>query len=136
MPTNLPTHAFTLMCEDIRQEDQGKMSILGLYTEKIFFKETPMRMRSLGFLTRFSGGNGVFHISIKLKGPTIDLIPILKVDEAAHFPQSVDSEVSTLGMLVGSVEFKEQGWHAYEVYFEGIVEPVAHFRFHVAVRSQ
>lgn len=136
MPTQIPAHVFTVMCEDIRQEEHGKASILGMYSENIFFKEMPMTMRSLAFFSRFLGGNGVFRVSIKLKGPTTDLIPGLEIPNEARFPQSKDSELSTLGLVIGNIEFKEQGLHQYEIYFGNTADPIIRLCFKVSVRPE
>ena len=74
MPGHAPKPLFTVMCEDTREEAFGKLSLLGIYSESIYFKERPMLLRLLSFYTRFSGGDGTFALSVRLEGPKGELI--------------------------------------------------------------
>jgi len=43
------SHKYTLVCEDVRQEINGKFIILGLYTPDIVFPQIPTTLPSLTF---------------------------------------------------------------------------------------
>ena len=86
----LPTLIFTLMCEDIRQEAFGKISLLGVYSEHIYFKEHPMRMRSLAFFNRFSEGEGTFNVKAKIRTASGEVLQDLDLREVA-FPPTGES---------------------------------------------
>lgn len=136
MPGQIPTHVFTLICEDVRQEEFGKVSLLGIYSESIYFrfKDKPMRMRSLAFYSRFSGGHGTFMVRVKLKGSSGELGGVEIKD--SRFPRSKDSEFTNLVMEIRDIEFREEGQHLYEIYFDDIPDPIAKFPFKVYVRPE
>lgn len=135
MPGQIPRHVFTVMCEDIRQEERGKVSLLGTYSENILFKERPMRIRSLAFFDRFHGGEGTFLVTAKLKSSSAELIKGIELKDVA-FPASNDSTFTNLGMVIGNIEFKEEGLHQYEVYFDNVPDPIIKFSFGVYVRPE
>lgn len=57
------THRYTLVCEDIRQENTGKWIVIGLYTHNIACPQLPFRLPSLSFLFLLRWRRG-------LRGPT------------------------------------------------------------------
>ena len=135
MPGDFPIHLFTLVCEDIRQETLGKVSLLGVYNENIFFQKSPMRIRSLAFFTRFRGGKGTFSLLPRLRGPSGDL---KKPDEpkSTTFPASSESEHTLLGLVLGGIEFAEQGAYFYEIFFDDSPEPFVQVPLKVAIRPE
>lgn len=134
MPGQLPIHVFTLACEDVREETRGKLALLGTYSENIYFKDHQMRMRSIVFYSRFSGGNGNFLVTAKLEGPYGELWGTQIKD--SHFPKSKDSNVTNFVIGVGNINFKGEGRHHYEVYFDDIPDPIVSFSFSVYVRPE
>ena len=132
MPGQIPTHVFTVMCEDIRTEEGRKISLMGTYSENIFFKNRPMRMRSLAFYNRFSGGKGTFLLTVKLKSLSAELRGFEIKD--VTFPISKDSEFTHIGPVTGDVEFAEEGVHYFEVYFDDIPQPIIRQPFGVYIR--
>jgi hypothetical protein len=48
-------HRYTLICEDIRQENNGKWIVIGLYTHNIATPQLPFSMPGLAFLFCFEG---------------------------------------------------------------------------------
>ncbi len=46
-------HKYTLVCDEIRREDNGKLIILGLYTPGIVLSGFPLQLSRLTFLTYF-----------------------------------------------------------------------------------
>lgn len=44
------THRYTLICDDVRQENNGKLIIIGLYTPNVMAFQIPMSLPSLSFL--------------------------------------------------------------------------------------
>lgn len=133
MPGQIPTHVFTIMCEDIRGEERGKISLLGVYSENIYFKEHPMRMRSLAFYNRFAGGRGTFSVTAKLRSLSAELLKPLEIKEIA-FPKSKDSEFTHLGIGFSPAEFKEEGLHEYQLYFDDIPDPIVRIPFGVYLK--
>ena len=135
MPGQIPAYVFTLICEDIRTEEGSKLSLLGTYSENIFFKDHPMRMRSLAFYNRFSGGKGTFLLTVKLKSFSGELAKGVEIKDAS-FPKSKDSELTNIVTVIGNVEFKEEGLHQYEMYFDDIPDPVVRVPFGVYMKRE
>jgi hypothetical protein len=67
------THNYTLLCDDVRREDNGKFIILGLYTPDIVVPAVPFAVPSLCLFTVFDADESGQHgFSFKLKlGETI-----------------------------------------------------------------
>lgn len=135
MPENSPEHLFTIMCEDVRPEALGKMSVLGLYLDNIYFKDRILQMRSLGFLTRLRGVKGKFLVTFKISGPSTTVVKDAKIKEA-RFPSSKESEISSLVVQFANIQFQEEGLHHYEVFLDDISSPIARFSFRVSVRPE
>jgi hypothetical protein len=128
----LPTPIFTLMCEDIRQEAFGKISLLGVYSDHIYFKERSMRMRSLAFFNRFSEGEGTFNVKVKIRTASGEVLQGLDLNEVS-FPPTGESAFTTLATVMGNLTFKNEGVYFYELYFDRDSEPHVQFKFSVAV---
>jgi hypothetical protein len=45
------THKYTLICDDVRREDNGKLMIIGMYTGTIGLPQIPYVLPSLTFFT-------------------------------------------------------------------------------------
>jgi hypothetical protein len=149
MPRRLPIPLFTFMCEDIRQEAFGKISLLGLYADSIYFKDRSMTMRSLAFFNRFSEGEGVFRVKGKLKAPSNQVVAEFDLKEVRFEKTEMNvptqdfngvdnfayrlTRLTHLATVAGNVSFKEEGVHSYELYFDEQIEPHVQFTFLVAV---
>jgi hypothetical protein len=46
-------HKFTLVCDDVRREDNGKLLVIGMYTPGITLPKLPFRMPKIVFLSYF-----------------------------------------------------------------------------------
>jgi hypothetical protein len=61
------THKYTLVCDDIRQENTGKFILVGLYTGQIGIPHVPLTLPSLSFFQVFEcdrPGNFSFRIRL------------------------------------------------------------------------
>lgn len=68
MIKKLPTHECTLFVDDIREEVNGKLSLIGLYGLDLVLKQdAPIALSKLCIVTRVFGGDGeaVFKFSMK-----------------------------------------------------------------------
>ena len=50
MPLN---HKYTLVCDDVRREDNGKLIVVGMYTPGITLPKFPFRLSKLTFVSYF-----------------------------------------------------------------------------------
>lgn len=61
-------HLYTLICDDVRVEVNGKLIIIGLYTPNILIPQLPFVLPSLSFLQFYTyDGRGQFHFRARLQ---------------------------------------------------------------------
>ena len=61
-------HQYTLVCDDVRREDNGKLMVIGLYTPGIVLIQFPVTLPKLTFLTCFDPTEtGSWELDFRLK---------------------------------------------------------------------
>ncbi|MDA8083534.1 MAG: hypothetical protein M0024_07750 [Nitrospiraceae bacterium] len=69
MPERLhPTVHFTIVCDDIRQEMGGKISLMGIF-ENIYASHFPAFHPRLAVITEWTEGQGEFEVMMRLSSP-------------------------------------------------------------------
>jgi hypothetical protein len=63
-----PSLAYTIICDDVRQEAGGKISLMGLF-ENIYATNFPVLHPRLALLSEWSDGKGDFIVTTKLLSP-------------------------------------------------------------------
>ncbi len=63
-----PSVSFTIICDDVRQEVGGKVSLMGLF-ENIYATRFPATHPRLAVITEWSEGAGEFDIRTRLLSP-------------------------------------------------------------------
>jgi hypothetical protein len=63
-----PSLSFTIICDDVRQETGGKLSLMGLF-ENVYATKFPAIHPRLAVLTEWSGGQGEFIIRMRILAP-------------------------------------------------------------------
>ncbi len=63
-----PSPVLTIICDDVRQETGGKLSLMGLF-ENIYATKFPAIHARLAVLTEWSGGQGEFTIRMRILAP-------------------------------------------------------------------
>ncbi len=63
-----PSLNFTLICDDVRQEIGGKISLMGLF-ENIYATKFPAIHPRLAIMTEWSEGKGEFEVKTRLLSP-------------------------------------------------------------------
>ena len=63
-----PSLNFTIICDDIRQEMGGKLSLMGLF-ENIYATKFPAIHPRLAIMTEWSEGKGEFEVKTRLLSP-------------------------------------------------------------------
>src|SRR5579862_1083755 len=60
-------HKYTLVCDEIRREDNGKFIVIGLYTPGITFRQFPAHLPKLVFFSCFEPTTiGVWDLDFRL----------------------------------------------------------------------
>ena len=58
MTSGISRPSFVLMCDDVRQEKNGKLIIIGMYIENIGALKVPIQLPTLSFVCRWEGASG------------------------------------------------------------------------------
>ena len=61
------THKYTLVCDEVRQENNGKLIVIGLYTDKMAVPQIPFQLPALSFLYTFDADPGDSQFRAKLE---------------------------------------------------------------------
>lgn len=62
------THKYTLVCDEVRQENNGKLIVIGLYTDKMVAPQIPFPLPALSFLYTFDADEpGDFQFRARLE---------------------------------------------------------------------
>lgn len=63
-----PSLNFTILCDDVRQEIGGKLSLMGLF-ENIYATKFPAMHPRLAVITEWTEGKGEFSVAMKILSP-------------------------------------------------------------------
>jgi hypothetical protein len=63
-----PSLAYTIICDDVRQEAGGKISLMGLF-ENIYATVFPVLHPRLALMSEWSDGKGDFSVSTRILSP-------------------------------------------------------------------
>lgn len=96
-----------LICEDVRLEPGGKMSLLGLYADSMFFSEAAWNgknqaaIASLAFVVRLFGAEGDVNVKISFVKPDDStLLPPAEFEQCNVKKENATSFVAKSGPLV------------------------------------
>ena len=107
-----PNLQFSVLCDDVRREDNGKLMLLGLF-ETINAKEFPAKHRTLFVVNRWCKGEGAFTQKIRIVDPKDGSI-IFQTDEQPFELLNIDSH-HTLISRFDNLLFKTPGKYWLEV---------------------
>ncbi|MBS1766658.1 MAG: hypothetical protein JST05_04545 [Acidobacteria bacterium] len=105
-----PKHEFTLLCDDIRQEQGGKTSLMGLYDHHIVVPQIPFSLPKVCFYTRFSRMDGAFKFSFSIAAPDGNRKDVIK-DSEVGIPEG--AKEGTFNVIAAPFEVSAEG--VYEV---------------------
>ncbi|MGD0799666.1 MAG: hypothetical protein ABR910_18285 [Acidobacteriaceae bacterium] len=114
-------HKYTLVCEDIRQENTGKWLIIGLYTHNITTAQLPFFMPSLAFffcLTADAVGQHRFKVELRHLDTGTLIAPELAGALGIQKPGPV-----ILPIKLPPLQFRAHGSYSISAEFEGHTEP-------------
>ena len=105
-----PKHEFTLLCDDIRQETGGKVSLMGLYDHHIVVPQVPFSLPKVCFYTRFSRMDGAFKFSFSIASPDGSRKDVIK-DSEVGIPEG--AKEGTFNVIASPFDISAEG--VYEV---------------------
>ena len=121
----LPDLQCALICEDVRQEANGNLILIGVIN-LIRVPQLPITAGRLCFFNRWTAGLGQFVESVRLIGP--DQTTLLRKNEV-KFALDAPASNTTNVTVFGQVQFDSAGTY----YVEILVDDVMKLRFPLSV---
>ncbi len=110
-----PTVSFSIICDDVRQEVGGKVSLMGLF-ENIYAAKFPAIHPRLAVITEWSDGAGEFAIKTCLLSP--DRKTVLRETTSKITLNGVNFKHRDVAVHL-NVEFKAPGTYWIEHFLDG-----------------
>ena len=113
----LPENLDTILCDDIRREVNNKITLIGIYGNKIIVPDLPFLLGHLGILQLWRGGNGKFNVHCAVLDP--DGTELARTPE---LPLTLSQEHGTTGRVIisfGGVKIEKAGTHKIVTTFNG-----------------
>ncbi|HET6516451.1 MAG TPA: hypothetical protein VFG09_14960 [Thermodesulfovibrionales bacterium] len=112
-----PALNFTLVCDDIRQEVGGKISLMGLF-ENIYATQFPAVQLRLAIMNEWSDGTGEFDALLRILSPDRKAVlretqTRLRLTDARYRHRDISIHLN--------IEFKEPGTYWIENYVDGVL---------------
>lgn len=112
-----PVLNFTIVCDDIRQEMGGKISLMGLF-ENIYAAQFPAIHPRLAILNEWTEGKGEFGVRLQILAPDRKTVlretaSRMKLNEAHHRHREISIHLN--------IEFKAPGTYWIESSLDGEV---------------
>lgn len=122
-------HHYTLMCDEVRQENNGKLILLGLYTPNITIASLPAVLPSLTFLTFLKSDHvGVFAQKVNLQGLESGKIiaSATMMIEVRQIPGQNPPWPVLSAVNLRNIMFSEAGTYTFTLTLEGESDPIVH----------
>lgn len=116
MNTILPDLQSAILCDDVRQERNGKFMLIGLF-DAIMVQSLPARYPRLFMVTRWCSGEGEFHQRSRLLKPDGTSVLVEGQNIPVKLPTSEATATNVEIFL--NVEFQTEGTHWVEVLLDG-----------------
>ena len=122
------THKFTLICDEIRREDNGKFLVIGLYTGGILVPQIPFPLPSLTFFTYLEsdmpGDHALkFKLSALESGKTV-------IEGRGHIEMKQPGLI-TVPIRLPNVQLQDVGVYTFSVQLGDAHEPAFVIQFSV-----
>lgn len=130
MSSSKPTCKYTILCDDVRREDNGKLIFLGVYLPDVIVTQIPLVIPQLVFFQLLEwpmAGHFTLHSSLDCLsdegvGLVVTGVSVVQVERpmvAAH------------GIRFGNVNIQRSGDYVYRLFFENKQDVVAEYKFKV-----
>jgi len=112
-----PSLNFTLLCDDVRQEMGGKISLMGIF-ENVYANSFPAVHPRLATVNEWADGLGEFETTLRILSP--DRKTVLR--ETVTKLKLVNAQFKHRDISIHlNLEFKEPGTYWIENYLDGIL---------------
>ena len=112
--TMKPSLSYTIICDDVRQEEGGKISLMGLF-ENIYALNFPVLQPRLALMSEWNDGRGEFEMMTRLLSPdrktTLrETVSRLTMNDAYHRHRDITVHIN--------IEFPSPGTYWIEHYLD------------------
>lgn len=115
------THKYTVICDDIRQEINGKMMLIGVYTPNISIPQVPFVLPSLAFFQCFESDRPA-NLTIRMRLEQMEVgRPLLEAMGMISVPRP---GIGYAPLKLGNVQIPAFGTYTFTVTVEGEREPI------------
>ncbi len=125
----VPTLQASVVCEDVRQENNGMQSLVGVLN-LIPATKVPVGLLKLAVWTRWVGGIGKFKQKARILAPDKTVLGEAEVEFEL---QDTIGQATNVNFFAG-VQFKDFGTYLVEIYVED--KEIIHYPFHVVQVQQ
>lgn len=115
------THKYTIICDDVRREDNGKLIILGVYMGAIVVPQLPFVLPTLTIFSMLEGDRPESW-SWKLSLQNLEKGKLIA--EARGFANVLKQGLVVMPMKFGAIRFEDPGVYSAALEIEGHKEPV------------
>jgi hypothetical protein len=126
----VPTLQASVICEDVRQENNGMQTLVGVLNV-IPAANIPVGLLKLAIWTRWIGGVGAFKQSVRILAP--DGTTALGEAAVEFEMKDVIGQATNVNFFAG-MQFKEFGTYTVEISLDG--KEMIHYPFHVLQAQQ
>lgn len=118
-------HRYTLICDDFRREDNGKLILIGVYVDTIVLPQLPFALPSISFFS-FLESDRPGHWALDFK--------LTHLESGKNLVEGHGgAEVRKPGIVIaplkfGPIQFQAVGAYSFSVQIQGEAEPIiTHF---------
>ena len=112
----IPDLQSSILCDDVRQERNGKFILIGLF-DAIAAPNFPMRYPRLFMVTRWCSGDGVFKQKTRILKPDMATVLIEGKEIPVHLPNAECTATNVEVFM--NVTFEGQGTYWIEIVLDG-----------------
>lgn len=112
----LPDLQSSLLCDDVRQERNGKFLLIGLF-DSIAAQQTPIQYPRLFMVNRWCSGQGEYKQKTRILKPD-QVTPVVEGKEIPVRLPSPEATATNVEVFM-NVKFEKEGTHWVEVLLEG-----------------
>ena len=115
-PEMMPDLQSCILCDDVRQERNGKFMLIGLF-DAIVAHSLPVRYPRLFLVTRWCSGQGEYKQTTRILKPDQEEVLVAGKEIAVRLPGP--EATATNVEILGNVSFEQTGTHWVEVLLDG-----------------
>ncbi len=112
----LPDLLFSVLCDEVRREHNGKFILIGLF-EVIGTRKLPVTHTWMTVVNRWANGTGKFEQQIRIVSGQTD--QVLAKDKEIHFTLADTHRSHTVVSVFAGLRFDRAGLYWVEVLFKG-----------------